>query len=334
MTIVRLGPGDIAATRFALSPLAELVAALQTLAHPPGPPWLAGWVREKRAVVERIPLLAMLLDVFHGARWTPDFLVPPPSGMDTSFADEISRVRRTPARQVRTDLALTAGGRAPAGFDGRDITGRLADAVEKAWEELLAPDWERRRTLLERDVVQRAGLLATFGWAQAVQGLQAGYKWLGEGDLQINDWDAPPYVVGGARLVLVPNGFGRGWIGVDPAEGYALVYPARGIAAPIDSRTDDGLDRLIGRERARVLRALDQPASTTHLVSLLGSRLGSVGDHLAVLREAGLVSRVRSGRSVLYRRTPLGDALCPAVIPPSSWRASSRTDPESIPDDG
>jgi DNA-binding transcriptional ArsR family regulator len=125
-------------------------------------------------------------------------------------------------------------------------------------------------------------------------------------------------VVAGARLVLVPNGFGHGWIAVDPPDGYALVYPARGIAAPVDSRTADGLDRLIGRERARILRALDQPASTTHLVSLLGSRLGSVGDHLAVLRDAGLVSRARTGRSVLYRRTPLGDALCPATIPPSS----------------
>ena len=309
MTVVRLGPGDIAATRFALSPLTELVAALQTLAHPPGPPWLAGWVLEKRAVAERVPLIAALLDLFRGASWTPDFLVPPPSGMDTSIAAEISRVRRTPLSRMRADLVQTAGGAEPPGFGGRDLPARLAGAIEQAWDGLLAADWDQRRALLERDVVHRAGLLATYGWAQAVEGLRAGYRWLGEGDLQINDWDSPPYVIAGARLVLVPNGFGRGWISVDPPDGYALVYPARGIAAPIDVPSGHGLDRLIGRERARILRALDQPASTTQLVSLLGSRLGSVGDHLAVLRDAGLVSRVRSGRSVIYRRTPLGDAL-------------------------
>lgn len=301
MTVVRLSTADVAGTRFALSPLAELVAAFELLANPPGPPWLAGWAREHRPAVAPSPLL----DLLHDADWVPDFLVPPPSGMDTDIADELARVRAAPAAQVRADLERTARGRDLPLPDGPAV----ADELAAAWTALLAADWPARRALLERDVVQRAGLLATYGWATAIEGLRSGYRWLGEGELQINDWDGPPYVIGGARLVLVPNGFGRGWISVAPPDGYALVYAARGVAAPLDDLAPDGLDRLLGRQRARILRALDQPASTTQLVSLLGLSLGSVGDHLAVLRDAGLVTRTRSGRSVLYRRTPRGDAL-------------------------
>ncbi len=314
MTVVRLGPGDIAATRFALSPLAELIAAFEMIAHPPAPPWQAGWLSRYAPVIAQLtadsPLLGELLAHFRNTTWTPDFLVPPPSGMDTRIADELARVRGTPPDRVRADLALTAGGRRPlTGFDGPDIAERVADAVELAWQGLLEADWPRRRALLERDVVQRAGLLATYGWAAAIEGLRSGYRWLGNGDLEINDWDSPPYVIDGARLVLVPTGFTRGWISVDPPHGYALVYPARGIAAAVDERQPDATGRLIGPARAAVLRALDHPASTTQLVGALGLSLGSVGGHLAVLRDSGLVSRVRTGRSVLYRRTALGDAL-------------------------
>ncbi|HET9860208.1 MAG TPA: helix-turn-helix domain-containing protein [Nocardioidaceae bacterium] len=40
--------------------------------------------------------------------------------------------------------------------------------------------------------------------------------------------------------------------------------------------------------------------STSQLVALTGFGLGSVGGHLRILLDAGLVRRTRSGRSVLY----------------------------------
>ena len=70
-----------------------------------------------------------------------------------------------------------------------------------------------------------------------------------------------------------------------------------------------GLGRLIGPNRARVLRLLDEPRSTTHLAALTGLPLGAVSHHLRVLLEAGAVLRRRAGREVLYWRTSLGHAL-------------------------
>ncbi|MEO3868741.1 helix-turn-helix domain-containing protein [Nonomuraea sp. B12E4] len=61
--------------------------------------------------------------------------------------------------------------------------------------------------------------------------------------------------------------------------------------------------------RAAVLVLLDSPMSTTQLVALTGQGLGSVGRHLKVLLDAGLVRRRRAGRSVLYWRTETGEAL-------------------------
>ena len=99
-----------------------------------------------------------------------------------------------------------------------------------------------------------------------------------------------------------------------------LIYPARGIAAlwetPVTA-TQGALGALVGRARAGLLTALDQPASTTQLARSLPLAAGAVGDHLAILHNAGLLTKARSGRSVLYRRTPLGDALIAATSNPA-----------------
>jgi DNA-binding transcriptional ArsR family regulator len=94
-----------------------------------------------------------------------------------------------------------------------------------------------------------------------------------------------------------------------------LIYPARGIAALWETPSaviQGALATLVGRARAGLLTALDQPASTTQLARSLGLATGAVGDHLAILHGAGLLTKARSGRLVLYRRTPLGDALVAA----------------------
>jgi DNA-binding transcriptional ArsR family regulator len=69
------------------------------------------------------------------------------------------------------------------------------------------------------------------------------------------------------------------------------------------------LAELLGPPRARLLGLLDRPASTTELARRLAVSPSAVSQHLRVLRAAGLLSRARSGRSVLYLRSPLGDQL-------------------------
>ncbi len=102
------------------------------------------------------------------------------------------------------------------------------------------------------------------------------------------------------------------WVAWTQPLRYALVYPVTGAMAPVSQSTTDGLARLVGPNRAALLAQLDTPHSTSHLAAITGLPLGSVGNHLRVLLDAGVVLRRRSGREVLYWRTALGDEMCAA----------------------
>jgi len=94
-----------------------------------------------------------------------------------------------------------------------------------------------------------------------------------------------------------------------------IIYPATGIAelwqAP--AAPPGTLSRLLGRTRALILAALDQPLSTTALAAAAELSPAGVSRHLLALRGAGLLTTARHGHEVRYRRTELGSALLHAA---------------------
>lgn len=321
-----VGPDDLAQSRFAVSPLWELVHAMRALAGPrgggPAQPWVER-ARERFAELRRRADVAVVL-ALQPPGYGADFVVPPPAGLHTTVDDLLDAVRVTPLAQARHEVGLALGQTAGQGRSlpprvravlGRDdLPAYVADVLATAWRLLLAPDWPQLRAILERDVVHRADRLAREGWAAALADVHPDLRYE-DGFVELRRRSSEGDVdLAGRGLMLMPSVFVWPGVayGVDPPWPPVLIYPARGVAAlwsPEPAGSPDGLARLVGPTRAAVLAALDEPASTTQLVAALHLSVGGVGDHLAALLAAGVVTRARAGRSVLYSRTPVGDAL-------------------------
>ncbi len=310
-------------SRFAVSPLFELDALLRGLSGrgthrvPLPPAWLAR-LRPRLARLRRDTALdavfALLLP-----REGASLLAPPPVSLAQTIEDDLAAVRATPRALARREfehyLALQPQLPAPIRtiLRSRTAVADIADALELAWYDLVAPDWPQLRAICERDVVYRAGKLSRGGWGAALAGLHPAVRWR-DGAVEVLRMAGGRVPVGGSGLTLVPSVFIWPAVAAHHADPWpkAIVYPARGVAAllePTAVRAAGAIAALLGHSRARLLIALAEPASTSQLARSLGLSVGAVGDHLAVLLDAGLLERTRAGRSVLYRRTPLGDAL-------------------------
>ena len=328
---IEVAQQDLVTSRFAISPLWELTQALRTLAGPPARddaalrPWLVR-VRDRYQRLARDTDLAVL-HALQPPNWGADFLSPVPASVSTTIDELLAQVRATPMDEVRHEVGEALSRQPGIGARVRDIlTGGqaaayCADILATAWQALLESEWPTLRAILERDVIHRAGQLTSKGWAAALDGLHPRLAWQ-PGRIELTRWPGQQDAsLAGRGLLFVPSVFV--WPGLavslEPPWPPALIYPARGVAALWETaatshRATNGgaLGPLLGTSRAAILRALDEPASTTQLAAILGQSLGGLGGHLAVLRRAGLLARARSGRSVLYWRTAVGDALVAA----------------------
>ncbi|MGQ4387129.1 ArsR family transcriptional regulator [Streptomyces sp. SAS_270] len=294
MGAVRFGVHDVVNIRFAVSPLGETVAsfraALDPGRHAVHLPWLRAAVRllGDRELAQRTAPLADLV------RRTPvaDALTPPP---------------RCPLSEIEEELALAAIGAEPA------------DAVRAWWRAAVEPHWPCMRALLEADIAHRTRQLAEDGIQEVFAHLHSTLSW--EGDRLVSPYLPSPRPgrddvvldLGGAGITLAPTVFAPECrlLAAEGTTPPALVYPARALGTLWErrDRAGDGLARLMGRSRARLLAHTSSPSTTTQLAARTGLSTGAVSQHLAVLRDAGLVTSHRYRREVHYTASDLGTAL-------------------------
>jgi DNA-binding transcriptional ArsR family regulator len=318
---------DLAQVRFAVSPMWEVAPSFRLLrsgtAHPIHRPW-ADQVRPRMvaAGLDR-GWLCELIPPTGG--YVPDFLNPAPAGPAPTPAAERDAIRASPTDRVRQDLDHLARHQGNLGprlralhADPQGLLAKVAEEIEAYWELALAPYWARIRAVLDADILHRARLAAEHGAGHLLNDLHTSLNWDGNALRMARRKQPLTRTTAGTGLLLIPSAFtGPGLrTRTTPPDPPQLAYPARGVgslwtARPV-TRTDT-LSAVLGRSRTLLLTELETPASTTQLARRTGLSAAGVSQYLTALRNAGLVSAHRAGRSVLYARTTAAETLLQAA---------------------
>jgi DNA-binding transcriptional ArsR family regulator len=322
--VVNLGVIELARTRFAISPLSETLSGLQLLGSRDHRDSNLRWIRWARDTLADRPLQlprTWPLIVSDRPSW-PEFLFPAPTDAETTIEESLAALRRTTARQVRASLRRVFGDGLPAAaaeLATHPSAGLAAITAElqQAHDQLIAPHWARIRAVLDADIAYRAKQLAAGGADQLFTDLHPDLRWK-RGRLTLDhDPRDRTIIPKRAGLVLLPVVLGPSNVLIKgfTSTQITLRYPARGVGTlwtagtrPVHGSTI----RLLGRQRAALLEALRSPANTTDLARALSVTPSAISQHLRVLRQSGLITGERIGRTVLYLTTERGlDLLDP-----------------------
>ncbi|GAA4553700.1 ArsR/SmtB family transcription factor [Amycolatopsis samaneae] len=314
MIVADLDAETLARTRFAISPLSDLVSWLRLAVagrrHPlygdPGP--------AARLALRR-PDLAVLTELIPatGLGYVPDLLTPkPPKGRANHVAEQLELVAATPDGLLDRQLTERYGKaplprRVAAALDSGRLTAAAAAGLASFWRATLADGWPRLRAGLDADLAARARSMATHGIGVTLASLHRSVRWNGC-ELRIEKPYQRHSPLIGTELVLSPSALA--WPEVrsqlcDPDDA-VLGYPA--VPAP-ERLPPDPVNALVGTTRATLLRDLGVARSTTTLSTRHRLAPATVSYHLRILREAGLVTATRDRRLMLYQRTIQADTL-------------------------
>lgn len=321
MITIRLNAGDIGRIRFALSPVWEAVTSVRALSNNTARSVHGPWLQKVRPTIEGDDL-TLLRALIPSYGYIPDFITPAPPRRSTSLESGLAAIAATPHDLVGGELAkLHAENPDPMLPELIARPAKALDLITKAletyWRRAIEPDWRRMRSLLQEDLAFRLDELASGGIERLFRNLHPSIKYAGD-RIEIDRpfcCDGEPMT--GQGLLLVPCVFtwpaGLAVTGAPHVP--TITYPPRGLGRLWEDRqdtTDSPLADLVGRTRAAIVSHLDLPMSTTHLAHQLGVTAPTLSVHLSILRNAGVVTSRRDGRTVLYYRTSLGHQLLTA----------------------
>lgn len=325
--LVDVGVAELAATRFAMSPLGETVSALQLLGMGTDVVRLRPWTRWARRELRRsgLALPTAWPVLLTGRKSFPEFLTPSPTRPEPSVVEELDAVRRTRPAQIRSSLTRVFGTDLPESAqqlanEPATTLRTIVSELRAAHDLLVAPHWQRLRAVLAADIGYRSRRLAVDGAGRLFADLNPDVNWDGA-RLRITRTDRDQAVSLGSRgLVLVPSVLidSHVRIKLHTTTQIALRYPARGVAelwtAGLREPRHSAV-QLLGRPRARLLEALRAPATTGGLARSLGVTPSAVSQHLRVLRSNGLIATEPAGRGSVHLITELGTALLDPAVP-------------------
>ncbi|WP_043669371.1 ArsR/SmtB family transcription factor [Streptomyces xylophagus] len=316
MLRIHFTEADLVRTRLASEPdpLWEIALSLHRLQTQQGRSAHAEWYRTTRPRLTDHGLEGVLrhflLPLFPRTAYFPDFLTPAEGtgGLTAGLAALVN----TPAERVRQEVARFTSVGAPSWAPRlveRETRQDLADSLRRYYDVAVAPYRDRALARVEADRSVRGRALLAGGVDGLLGGLGPQMRWeapvlhvhypADERDLRLD----------GRGLTLVPSYFcwGPPIALADSSLPPVLVYPVLREARP--TAVGQPLGVLLGRTRAQVLRGISPGATTGELARLAGVSAPTVSQHITALRDAGLISSLRFGTSVLHTLTPLGAAL-------------------------
>ncbi len=328
---LRMSADVIAGTRFAVSPLMEIVVLLIQSRSARRRSNGHDWARSLNSALDsRLPLLSSL---HHGYRgYVPDFITPQPAGHFDGVDDELHQVATAPtpcvAREMDTLFHGASWGqvsntlpralRTAVERGERTFAQQVAEELELLWRRVLVPHWPTLISQSERDIDQRAKLTARHGLGITLSSLHHAATFH-DGTLALSgpfeaELDAA------APLVLVPSAITANGIFavIDPTgtRGPFLTYPARRPRQP-DRASGPLLSEVLGHTRLELLQNLARPHTTTELAHLHHLAPATISYHLTRLHRAGLLTRHRDRNRVFYQRSTNATQLLTEAAKPT-----------------